>query len=220
MFFCVKGIGSDDKHRRINKPYRILESDTEQLFRPNDCKGHKTVKELRSECKIWKEYHQTDPKSAQKICEEKFILPKAKHTIVVPMSEEFNKVSYKLIKHTIMGELKKDIQGIHFLSDLNPAIKKYTEKGHEDRNGVWLADITYHCQRRDKTYKKQNSTMFPKSWDPTRFIFEVFHAYNNRSRCETNKQIYHSVTLSGIPVDFIIKNNELRTVYPIYQDEK
>lgn len=217
MFYCVQGLGNDDKHYKLNKPYRILESDSEHIFRPNGCQGHSTIKELRSSCSIWKEYNKMDSISAQKICENRFILPKGRYEIFVPMDKEFNKVSYKIIKHTIMGELGKDIQGIHFLSILNPSIKKVSPLGNEDQNGVWKANITYYCEVRKKYYLKENSSMFPKFWNPNRLVMEIYGAFKNRKRCSENRDVYHAQTFSDIPVDFVFKDDDLRTVYPIYQ---
>jgi hypothetical protein len=67
-------------------------------------------------------------------------------------------------------------------------------------------------------YTKNNSSMFPLSWDPTTYMFEIQYAYNNRKQCEIYPFKFHSVTMSGIPVEFIIKDGKLRTAYPIYEE--
>ncbi len=220
MLFCVKGLGSDNKQFKINKPYRILESDTPISYMVGqECKGHKDIKELRRNCPIWKEYHKQDSDSAQKICENNFILNKAVHTILAPMDEEFNRVSYKLIKHTVFGELNKDIQGLHLFSTLNKSIKGISIIKTQDRNGVWIADIDFYSDVRSKPYKKKNSSMFPLHWTPSIFMFKMYDSYKRKKQCNEDKTKYHSITDCGIKVDFIIKSNELRTVYPIYEEE-
>jgi len=219
MLFCVKGLGSDNKQFKINKPYSIFESDSSiSHMVGQECKGHKNIKELRGNCPIWKEYHKQDPDSAHKICEDKFILNKAVHTVFVPMDEEFNKVSYKLIKHTIFGELNKDIQGLHLFSTLNKSIKGISIIKTQDRNGVWLADIDFYSDVRNKPYKKKILQCFHFIGHRVFLCLKCMTLINEKKQCNEDETKYHSITDCGIKVDFIIKNNELRTVYPIYEE--
>ena len=134
------------------------------------------------------------------------------------MDEEFNEVSYKLIKHTIFGELKKDIQGIHLLSDLNRNIKSVTRISDYDKNGVWIANIEYYSKERKRSYFKTKSTMFPVSWNSTLFIFKVYLAFKVKFQSEHDLTIFHSKTDCGIRVDFKIVDNEMKSVYPIYEN--
>ncbi|NME66598.1 EndoU domain-containing protein [Flammeovirga aprica] len=217
-YYCVEGIGSDNKNEHISKPYRIIFLDSNFPFTSSIVKGargYNTLKELRKHDETWINYSQIDRKSAMKICEKKFIFY-SRHFVITPSDEEFNEVSYKLLKHTIFGELKKEITGIHLISDLNPHIKTVTQKSHEDKNGVWIADVEYYSKERDKLYLKQNSSMFPKSWCPTTFMFKIFTAYKVKQQCKSDSSIFHSITDCGIKVDFVIKNNIMKTVYPLY----
>ncbi len=219
MLFCVKGLEDDNKQFSINKPIRVLESDNPLSYIDGqECKGHKNIEELRKNCPIWKSYYKEDPLSAQKICEKKFILKKPAQIIITPMDEEFNNVSYKLVKHTIFGELNKDIQGIHLFSTMNKSIKNIAIKKNQDKNGVWVADIEFYSEGRKKTYVKKNSSMFPIHWTPNIFMLKIYFAYKTKKQCNDDSTIYHSTTDCGIRVDFVIKSNKLRTVYPIYEE--
>lgn len=219
MLFCVKGIGCDDKHNNLNKPFRILETDSHSvisLLHPK-CHGHKTIEDLRKECAIWRRYFGKDPDSARKICEQRFIL-QVKDFVLMPICNGYDELSCKILKHTVFGELKKDIQGIHFNSKLNPAIKNINTKQGKDKKGVWVADIEYYSKTRRKLYIKKDSTMFPESWTPTILMSKIYIAYLRKLQCKSNPDVFHSITDCGIKVDFIIKKGEIKTVYPIYEE--
>lgn len=214
-YYCLPGIGVDD-NSNLCKPLRIVKLPINSLFKFNR-DGYNSLTDLRKNDSSWKDYYANDSKSAEKICEEKFVITIADF-VLTPLDEEFRKVSFKLLKHTISGELSNDITGIHLYSILNKSIKKIEKLKTEDKHGVWVARIEYYSKRRDRIYTKPNSTMFPLSWDPTTYMFEIQHAYLNRQQCQTFPFKYHSLTKSGIPVEFIIKDGKLRTAYPIYEE--
>lgn len=219
MIYCLKGLGSDSKYDNIDKPFRIVEANYSlRGILGNTCRGHSSLEKLRRECKTWKNYHHNDSKSGEIICRSNFIIKLTNEVIIFPMDEDFNKVSHKLLKHTLKGELGKKIQGIHLLSSINKNIKNYTIVKGPAQNGVWIADIEYYSPERDKTYFKENSTMFPIDWSPTQFMFEIYHAYQNKKQCIHDESIFHSFTSTGIRTDFVIKENEIRTVYPIFEE--
>ena len=106
MFYFFPNLGSDDKVNGLNKPFRILELQENSPFAPTNIRGYRTTKELRKKDQEWKKYYKQDPQSAQKICDKRFILT-AHNWIVTPSDPEFNEVSYKLLKHTVMGNYQK-----------------------------------------------------------------------------------------------------------------
>lgn len=59
--------------------------------------------------------------------------------------------------------------------------------------------------------------MFPKIWSANLFMIKIYEAYNNKKQCNTEPNKYHSITSCGVPIDFIIKDNKIKTVYPLYQ---
>ncbi len=219
MIYCLEGIGSDNKYINLDKPFRIVEAPYSlKGILGNECSGHSSLSKLRKNCSIWKKYNETDSKSAQTICKKEFIIKLTNRMILTPMDEDFDKVSYKLLNHTIKGELDKKIKGIHLLSSINKNIKKCVVKKGPNTKGVWIADIEYYSKERDRTYLKNDSTMFPKEWSPSQFMLEIYHAYKNKQQCLSEPTIFHSQTATGIRVDFVIKNNEIKTVYPIFEE--
>ena len=218
MYYFVPKIAIDD-NSNLFKPFRIIELREDFPFKPKGIPGYSTIKELRKNDKNWKKYHKQDSKSAVKICDNKFIIT-AHDFVLTPRDEEFNEVSYKLLKHTVIGELSNDIMGIHLISKLNPNIRSVIQTSKEDCLGIWKADIEYFSKERGKVYLKKDSSMFPKNWDPSTFMFKIYGAYKSRKQCELDEDIFYSMTDCGIPVEFIIKNNVLKTVYPIYQETK
>ncbi|MEO6901448.1 MAG: EndoU domain-containing protein [Bacteroidia bacterium] len=178
---------------------------------------YKSLKELRQNDPTWKQFLTKDPRSANKICEDQFLIC-GDDIILTPLDEEFNKVAHKLLQHTLMGELTDDINGIHMISKFNPSIKNAFEVRNEDKNGVWIATIEYYSGKRNKTFTKQESTMFPKKWCASTYMFEICFAYHNKKRKSPESEYHISHTSSGVPVEFVIKNGNLKTVYPIYQE--
>jgi hypothetical protein len=215
-YYFVPKLDVDD-NSNLFKPYRVLKLHVNFPIQPNKLTGYDSLKDLRKKDANWKAYYAEDSKSAVKVCQEKFIVS-AKNFIITPSDKEFKYVSFKLLKHTIMGELSNDINGIHLYSELNKSIVDIQKVEEEDKRGVWVARIKYYSKERDKTYIKEKSTMFPLSWDPTTYMFEIYEAYKNRKPVESDETKFHSKTLSGIPVEFIIKDNRLRTVYPLYKN--
>jgi hypothetical protein len=216
-YYFIPNIFIDDQSN-LFKPFRIVKLNVNFPVQPNGITGYNSLKELRRNDNNWKSYHEKDPKSAVKICQEEFLIT-AKDFILTPSDAEFNKVSFKLLKHNLMGELSNEILGIHLYSKLNKNIKSIEKLQIEDKRGVWVARIEYYSEERDKIFIKDNSSMFPISWDPTTYMFEIFHAYKTRRQNEFDEYRYDSTTLSGIPVSFIIKEGILKTVYPIYDSE-
>lgn len=215
-YYFVPKIGSDNKTHKLLKPFRIVRLPDSFPFKPS--RGYGTIRELRRNDTEWKKYYEADPKSAIKITESKFVLD-AEYFVFLPMDDEsFNRVSYKLLKHTVMGELSNKVMGIHMISRMNPNIISVTQKALEDKVGVWKADIEYYSVERDKKYIKKDSTMFPKYWDPTTFMFKIYEAYKAKVQCDFDENTFHSYTSCGVPVDFIIRNGDLKTVYPKYQE--
>lgn len=216
-YYCLPDIAVDDKRNNLTTEFRICKFPENSSLVPIGFVGFETLEELKKKDSVWRNYYNKNSKSAEKICQKQFIVEPVK-AIVFPSYDEFSKVSYKLIKHTVFGELNKDIQGIHLFSKFNKSITKIDQIKAPDKRGVWVARIEYFSEFRQKTYVKDESSMFPLNWDATRYMFEIFEAYKNRKMCKSDSTVFHSFTLSGIPVDFIIKDGMLRTVYPKYDN--
>lgn len=133
MYYCLPDIATDEKNN-LKKPYRILKIPNNFPFKPN-INGYSSLKDLRSNDLNWKKYNLQDSKSANKICENRHVL-NVKNFVLTNSDNEFDKVSFKILKHTVMGELSNNINGIHLLSNLNRNIKKVIQIKKEDMNGV------------------------------------------------------------------------------------
>lgn len=216
MYYFIPKIAVDD-NSNLFKPFRIVKLHKEFPLRFKGIQGFTSVKELRRKDINWKKYHEVDPKSAEKITKYQFIVT-AENFVITPTDQEFEKVSFKLLKHTVLGELSNEIKGIHLYSKLNKNIIEVEKIKAEDKRGVWIAKIKYYSANRDKIYVKEYSTMFPIYWNPTIYMFEVYYAYRNRVRHPDEEGVFLSTTKSGIPVEFVIKEGILRTVYPIYEN--
>ena len=134
--------------------------------------------------------------------------------ILTPCDKIFNEYSFHFLQHAIHGKYEKEFSGLHLLTTFNKEITNIKQTGPEDKNGVWEAEITVKNSIRNKEYKKV-STLFPKSWTPTHFMFEIYDAFNKIKIVETINA-YRSTTTSGIPVIFSIMKGKARSVYPEY----
>lgn len=212
-------IGIDDGSN-FNRPWRILEIPNDSPTIPLGTVGYETLNELKENDINWHNYRTNDSKSAYKICEDRFIIKTTNKVIFLPNDYEFREDSFKILKHTVFGELdNKRIKGIHLFSNLKRGLQAIEYLKDPDKNGVWKAKITYYVIGRKKSYTKVSS-MFPIDWGETKFMFEIFHAYKTKRQCSSNTEKFHSYTYSGIPVDFVIKNGRVKTVYPLHQDDK
>lgn len=223
-YYMLPNIHVDDKSN-FSKPYRIVTFPKDFPFEISKIKsfenfrGYESLKELKKNDKNWIKYNEIDSGSARKICDKRFIINSSNKIILFPTNKEFDEVSYKIVKHSLFGELKKEITGIHLFSEfLYKNITEIKQIGNTDKFGVWKAEINYFSSERNKDYIK-TSTMFPLFWDANQLMLEIYYAYNARQKCESNEEIFHSRTLSGVYVDFVIKKGILKTVYPIYQED-
>lgn len=222
LYYFVAGIGSfPNTSNHIVKPFRIVALTSSITPTGTWGIGYRSIKELRKQDQRWKEYHLKDPDSAVTICKERFVIdiPSTSNLIFTPTDSRFDKVSAKILRHTLLGEeRRKEIIGIHLLSGLNPNIKSFKSTAPEDIRGVWKAKVHYHSKSKGKVMPFKESTMFPIYWSPSQFMFEIYTAYENRRQCLNDPNTFHSVTASGVPVDFIIKGGCLKTVYPLYDE--
>jgi len=213
-YYLIPKLGCLDPDKNLPYEYRIAEIPVDFPFVPSNIKGHNSLRHLRKYDEIWKAFDSVNHKAAIKICDKKFILD-ANDFILFPSDENFNKYSYTVLMHSIFGEFDKELSGVHLLSHLNKDLTIEKVLRDEDCNGIWEAEIKVYNQRRNKYYSK-TSTFFPKNWTPSHFMSECFYAF---------KKIYNpkiggcieSLTKSNIPVRLVFKNDELNSIYPIYE---
>src|SRR5690606_16032623 len=83
--------------------------------------------------------------------------------------------------------------------------------------GVWRAKIEAYDSKEKKWKPKEKLTdFFPKEWDKTVLLDELYFADKNKSLKAGSQKKYEAVTKSGINVVFIIElNGKVKTIYPI-----
>ena len=215
-YYLIEGIASANPEKNLNSRMRIAAIPDDFPFRPKNMTGHNSIRHLRRYDEKWKELKRTSSKTADKICDENFILD-FYDFILTPNDNKYNKYSFQLLEHTIHGDYDNDFQGLHLICKHNKDIVCIEETKTADKNGVWEARIFLFNKIRQKTYEKV-STFFPKNWTPSHFMFEAFSAIDKLVIVSTITE-YKSVTQSGVPVILIIKNGRAKTIYPLYLEE-
>jgi len=171
-----------------------------------------SIKQLKKESSIFKKLAKTNPSRVQKILEKKNIFNATK--FILTEKNKSSKIDFiKTIQHSIKGEVRsKTIFGIHFFDNDKMKIKKMIEDC--DNNGIWKALVEVYDMEQNKWFEKE-STFFPRNWSLTQLFYECDFAYQNKEKCNEKQFIYSAKTLSGIPVELVVKNNELKSIYPI-----
>lgn len=216
-YYVVEGLANANPSKNLKSTIRIAAIPDNFPFFPKNQIGHESLRHLRRYNQKWKNLKRIASKIADKICDDNFILD-CNDFILTPYDNEFNKYSFDLLKHTIHGKYDKEFSGLHLISSFNKDVESVEQTKPEDSNGVWEARIVLNNKRRNKIYIK-TSTFFPKDWTPSHFMFESFSAIKSIN-IDSNVTEYSSITQSGIPVVIIIKNNRVKTIYPLYQGVK
>lgn len=216
-YYVVEGWVSANPDKKLNSNIRIVAIPRDFPFLPNDTNGHNSLRHLRHYDPKWKQLHKISSKTADKICDEKFILD-CYDFVLTPYDKKFNEYSFDLLQHTVHGKYDNEFSGLHLISSFNKDIESIEQTKPEDINGIWEAKIKLNNKRRNKIYEK-TSTFFPKNWTPSHFMFESFSAIESLQISPTTNE-YDSITKSGIPVKIIIKNNCAKTIYPLYTEPK
>jgi Bacterial EndoU nuclease len=171
-----------------------------------------SINQLKKESSIFKKLVKTSPSRVQKILKKKNII-NMKDFILLKEKKSYSIDIIKTFEHTTKGDVKsKRIYGIHYFDNEKMKIKKITE--NTDSQGVWKALVEVYDMKQNKWFDKE-STFFPRDWSLTQLFHECEYAIQNKVKCYDKQSIYLGKTLCGIPVEIIIKNNELKSIYPI-----
>ncbi len=169
------------------------------------------IKELKTKSSIYKSLREEDPRRAEIIFRDKYII-KVVDYIMTSEDSFYTKEFMDLFRHTTKGDIKsKKIYGIHFFNPKSMRIKKIL--GYEDKNMVWKALVEIFDSGRNEWFEKE-STFFPRIWTMDRLFHECDFAIKNRTKI--GEFAYTAFTLSNIQVEIIIRNQELKSIYPIY----
>jgi hypothetical protein len=175
-----------------------------------------SLRQLKRYSSKYKNFQILNPKGARKICEERFIST-IDGVIFTPSEPEFSKFSWDFLLHTIHGKIDKEFNGLHLICEHNRNIESIIELRPADKNGVWEAEITVYSETKKKSFKK-TSTLFPKDWSANDFMLEIFEAFKTRIKIEDTDYCYSGKTITGVPVNLIIKDDKLLSTYPVYTE--
>jgi len=210
-YFIYDNLISSDKMSNLPYNFSIVKIPIGFPIYPNTQK-FTSLRQLKKYSGIYKGFMRVNPKGARRICEERFIKEFSK-TIRTPSTSGFNNYSSDFLLHTILGKIEKDFSGLHLICEENRNLISFKEIKSPDINGVWEAEIEIFSNIKNKKFKKI-STLFPKHWSSSDFMFEIFYAYENRRK--ENNFSFKGETKSGVPVKMIIKNNKLLSTFPLY----
>lgn len=202
------------EHQDMLDGERIVEIEKEHPFVSDNFEGpFDTTKDIRKTSNIYKELLKSNPKRAEKIFEDKFIV-RVENIIVFPDLKDdiFMNYIYKIMQHSLNGKMKSnDVTGIHLLTDKVKIIEILKE--NQDV-GTKECIIEVLNERTGKWIKKSESTsFFPFDWSLQKLIIECYLAYTNK--VQINDYTFQGKTSQGIMLEFIIRNDQLKTVYPI-----
>ncbi|OCA69066.1 hypothetical protein BBI01_17800 [Chryseobacterium artocarpi] len=204
------------EHQDMLHGERIVEIEKAHPFESLNFEGpYNNLKDIKSDSTIYKNLLESNPRRAQKIFEEKFIV-RVKNIIVFPDLKDnvFMGFIYKIMQHSLNGRISSDdVSGIHLISEkvkiievikeeLDLGIKKCIIEVFNERTGKWIL-------------KSEPTTFFPEHWDLQLLINECYFAFS--TKIQINNYTFQGVTSQGITLEFIIKNGELRTVYPLIE---
>jgi len=121
-----------------------------------------------------------------------------------------------LVEHTIKGQIQnKNVYGIHYFDPSRMRIREIVKS--ENKVGVWIATIDLFDEKKQQYVpKRQQTSFFPVGWSLHQLFHECFFAFTNKIKDNTKIHTYFSKTQSGVPVEIIIKDNKLKSIYPIY----
>lgn len=178
---------------------------------------YNTLKELTKKSILYKELQKIAPARAQQIIDKKHIIYCHLDNCIFTLANQKKTNNYlRTIQHIIKGNIKKNqLKGIHFFDKEKMKIIQETKK--EDKNGVWEAKIIFFDKSKKNWFEKQ-STFFPKKWNHTQLWHECNHAIDYMKPHKNSQNKFYSTTFTGVPVEIVIKEGLLVTIYPLYTE--
>ena len=174
-----------------------------------------SIRNLKRNSNIFKTVAKRSSKQANRLLKENNII-KIKDFILTKGKQGYPMEFINVIEHTIRGQVQKDkVYGIHYF---DPTCMRIIENVKLKNDvGVWIAKIEYFDRNKNQWIQKdQETSFFPSNWNLTQLFNECFYAYQNKIKDVTKDYTYLSKTESGVKVELIIKDNQLRSIYPIY----
>ncbi|MFD2541577.1 EndoU domain-containing protein [Lacinutrix gracilariae] len=181
----------------------------------NDGDGpYKSLRALKRYSKIYLKLKRTNTTRAQQIIKDKHI-KKVEEVMALPHGTEFKKESVDAFTHATIGRIRKgDVTGIHFFNPKRVKILELIETN--PKTGVFRARISFlNVKNNNWIEKKSASTIFPKDWNHAKLLMECKHAFDKIEKEKPSNGKIESTTKSGIKVNFVFRDGNLKSLYPI-----
>jgi hypothetical protein len=216
LYFIHKDIFSNFFPNSITKT-RILESTEEyRTLKLKEGEGPFTsIKQLRKRSIIFKDLAKQSSKKTNWILDPKHIV-RIEDFILTNPRDSYSKDFIDLLEHTTKGLISQhEVFGVHFFVRKRMRIREIVKSPNSV--GVWIARIDLFDSENNRwVSKKDQTSFFPENWTIHQLFHECHYAILNKVKDETRASFYLSKTLSGVNVEIIIKNDKLKSIYPIY----
>lgn len=170
-----------------------------------------SINQLKKRSKKFKELARTDTRRVNQILEKKNIVTGNRYIMTGP-DESCTFDFIRLYSHSMRGEVKnKSLGGVHFYDNGRMKIKSLIKP--PDQNRVWEAIV--EVQENGKWFEKQ-STFFPMDWSLTQLFHECKVAVSTMIPKDNSPYLHFGRTLTGVPVEIIVKDGKLKSIYPLY----
>lgn len=169
---------------------------------------------LKKKSRIFRVILLSNPKRAQQICLEKNISV-IKDFVFTKQNFSVDMNFVNVFEHCIKGQIKNGkVSGVHYYDSDRVKILKILELNK--LTGVWEAEIEFFDKKTNKWIKKDNpTTFFPKNWTMHQLFHECVYAVNNKQKKTDSENVFISQTETGINVEIISINNEMKSIYPL-----
>jgi len=175
---------------------------------------YQSIRKLKRYSRIFDSCKRKGSKYLQKLLDERNIV-NIKDFILIEEGKTYSKDFITLWAHAIGGQIKnRKVYGFHYYEP--DKIKIIKELKNETEYGVWSAQIAVFDKNKKQWIQKgRETTFFPKGWTLGQLFHECDYSFQNISKDENRDYVYISKTLSGVPVEIIIKNSIVKTIYPV-----
>lgn len=171
---------------------------------------------LKKKSTIYRNILLRNSKRAQQICLEKNISI-IKDFVFAKEDFSVNKDFINVIEHCIKGEIKNGkVSGVHYYDSEKVRILNIIDENISNR--IWKAEIEFYDLKTKKWIKKDNpTTFFPNDWSMHQLFHECVYAVNNKQKKVNSKNVFVSKTETGINVEIICINGEMKSIYPLLE---
>ena len=213
-YYILKNGASTDKQKLKSGTFILRIPDYVTINFEEGEGPFKSVRGIKRNSTIYNLLKKSNSKRAQQIVEEKNIIKSAK-LIAIPAGTEFKQEVVDGFNHSTIGRIKNgNLTGIHFY---DPEKVKIIEIIKTDpQTGAFKAKFEYFDERTKKWILKTSpSSFFPPSWDLATLLMECKYALEQLDSNDLRDGKLQSITESKIKVELIIKNGNLKSIYPV-----